>query len=320
MSTTTTAGFASSGDIAEKRVSFTELAAGVFAFTAEGDPNSGVVVGDDGVLVFDAQATPAQARRVIERVRAVTDKPVRHLVLSHYHAVRVMGASAYGAEQVIASDGTYELIIERGQADFESEVGRFPRLFEDVASVPGLTWPTMAFSDRLTLWLGRRRVDLLHLGRGHTAGDIAAWLPEERVCFAGDLVEYGATPYCGDAHLRDWPATLGRLEALGAEKMVPGRGAAMESPAQVAEAIGSTHSFIRDLYAVAEEGVAAGRSLKEVYDTALERMRPAYGHWVIFQHCMPFDVSRAYDEASGVDHPRIWTAERDREIWAALAS
>jgi glyoxylase-like metal-dependent hydrolase (beta-lactamase superfamily II) len=234
-----------------------------------------VVVGDDGVLVFDAQATPAQAGRVIERVRAVTDKPVRYLVLSHYHAVRVMGASAYGAEQVIASAGTFDLIVERGQADFESEVGRFPRLFEDVASVPGLTWPTMAFSDRLTLWLGRRRVDLLHLGRGHTAGDIAAWLPEERVCFAGDLVEYGATPYCGDAHLRDWPRTLDRLEALGADKMVPGRGAAMESAAQVAEAVGGTRSFIRDLYAVAEEGVAAGRSLKEVYDAALERMRPS---------------------------------------------
>ena len=310
--------FASSGDLAVKQVSFTELAPGVFAFTAEGDPNSGVVVGDDGVLVFDAQATPAQAGRVIERVRAVTDKPVRHLVLSHYHAVRVMGASAYGAGQVIASAGTYDLIVERGQADFESEVGRFPRLFEDVASVPGLTWPTMAFSDRLTLWLGRRRVDLLHLGRGHTAGDIVAWLPEERVCFAGDLVEYGATPYCGDAHLRDWPHTLDRLEALGADKMVPGRGAAMESPAQVAEAVGGTRSFIRDLYAVAEEGVAAGRSLKEVYDAALERMRPKYGHWVIFQHCMPFDVSRAYDEASGLDHPRIWTSERDREMWAAL--
>jgi hypothetical protein len=68
---------------------------------------------------------------------------------------------------------------------------------------------------------------------------------------------------------------------------------------------------------VAEEGVAAGRSLKEVYDAALERMRPKYGHWVIFQHCMPFDVSRAYDEASGSTTPDL-DAERDREMWAAL--
>jgi glyoxylase-like metal-dependent hydrolase (beta-lactamase superfamily II) len=311
-------GFASTADLGEKRVSFTELAPGAYAFTTEGDPNSGVIVGDDGVVVIDAQATPRQAGRVIERVRQVTDKPVKYVVLTHYHAVRVMGASAYGAREVIASTGTHELIVERGQADFESEVGRFPRLFEDVASVPGLTWPTMAFSDRLTLWLGRRRVDLLHLGRGHTAGDIVAWLPDERVMFAGDLIEHGATPYTGDAHLKDWPRTLDRLEELGAAKAVPGRGAALKGPEQVREAVDGTRSFIRDLYGTAEEGVRAGRSLKQVYDAALERMRPRYGHWVIFQHCMPFDVSRAYDEASGIEHPRVWTAERDREMWAAL--
>ena len=311
-------GFASSGDLGEKRITFAELAPGAFAFTAEGDPNSGVIVGDDGVLVFDAQATPRQAQKVIERVRAVTDRPIRHLVLSHYHAVRVMGASAYGALEIIASLGTYQLIVERGQADFESEVGRFPRLFEDVASVPGLTWPTMAFGDRLTLWLGRRRVELIHLGRGHTAGDIVAWLPDDKVLFAGDLVEYGATPYTGDAHLEDWPATLDRLEALGPEKIVPGRGAALESPEQVRDGIAGTRSFIRDLYRVAEAGVRAGHTLKQVYDAALDQMRPKYGHWVIFQHCMPFDVSRAYDEASGIRHPRIWTAERDREMWRAL--
>jgi glyoxylase-like metal-dependent hydrolase (beta-lactamase superfamily II) len=313
-----TQGFASTADLGEKRVSFTELAPGAYAFTAEGDPNSGVVVGDDGVVVIDAQATPRQAGRVLERVRQVTDKPVKYVVLTHYHAVRVMGASAYGAEQVIASTGTFDLIAERGREDFESEVGRFPRLFEDVASVPGLTWPTMAFSDRLTLWLGRRRVDLLHLGRGHTAGDIVAWLPEERVCFAGDLIEHGATPYAGDAHLKDWPSTLDRLEGLGALKAVPGRGTALEDPEQVREAVDGTRSFIRDLYETADEGVRAGRSLRQVYDSALERMRPKYGHWFIFQHCMPFDVSRAHDEASGVERPQVWTAERDREMWAAL--
>jgi glyoxylase-like metal-dependent hydrolase (beta-lactamase superfamily II) len=312
--------FASTGDLGEKRITFSELAPGVYGYTAEGDPNSGVVVGDDGVLAFDAQATPAQARRVIERVRRVTDKPVKHLVLSHYHAVRVMGASAYGAQTIVASRGTYELIVERGQQDFDSEVGRFPRLFEDVASVPGLTWPTIAFDRALTVWLGKRRVDLLHLGRGHTAGDIVAWLPEEKVCFAGDLVEYGATPYTGDAHLQDWPKTLDALEALGPRKIVPGRGAALETPAQVRNGIDGTRSFIRDLYAVAEEGVRDGQTLKQVFDAAMERLRPKYGQWVIFEHCMPFDVSRAYDEASGTAWPRIWTAERDREMWAALAS
>ncbi len=311
-------GFASTGDLQEKKISFDELAPGIYAFTAGGDPNSGVVSGEDGVLVFDAQATPRQARRVIERIREVTDKPIRHVVLSHYHAVRVLGASAYGAGEILASKGTRHLIEERGQADFESEVGRFPRLFEDVDSVPGLTWPSMAFEKALTVWLGDRRVELLHLGRGHTAGDIVAWMPEEKVCFAGDLVEYGATPYTGDAHLRDWPATLDRLAALGAEKLVPGRGAAPDTPEKVREAIEGTRAFITDLFRIAEEGVKAGRSLKEVYERAMREMEPRYGDWVIFKHCMPFDVSRAYDEASGIDWPRIWTHERDLEMWRAL--
>ncbi len=313
-----TRGFASTGDLAEKKVSFDELAPGIYAFTAEGDPNSGVVIGDESVLVFDAQATPKQARRVIDCIRRVTDKPITHLVLSHYHAVRVMGASAYGAREIVSSLGTYGLIVERGQQDFESEVGRFPRLFEDVASVPGLTWPTMAFEKKLVLWLGRRRVELLFLGRGHTAGDIVAWMPEEKVVFAGDLVEYGATPYTGDAHLRDWPKTLDALAGLGAEKLVPGRGAAAKTAEDVRDAIAMTRGFLTDLWTVAEEGVRAGRSLKQIYDEAMARMEPKYGSWPIFRHCMPFDVSRAVDEASGTDWPRIWTHERDLEMWRQL--
>lgn len=310
--------FASTADTAEKRVSFTELAAGAYAFTAEGDPNSGVVVGDDCALVFDAQATPGQARRVIEQARRVTRLPIKYVVLSHYHAVRTLGASAFAAQEVVASRLTYDLLIERGEQDWKSEVGRFPRLFEDAASIPGLTWPTITFETSLTLFLGRRRVDLVHLGHGHTAGDIVLWLPEDRVLFAGDLVEHGATPYCGDAHLRDWPKTLDRLETMGPAKLLPGRGAALHSEAEVGAAIAGTRSYVSDLYRIAGEGVAAGRPLQQVYRAALDELTPRYGDWVIFKHCMPFNVSRAFDEAGGAVWPRIWTAERDLEMWQAL--
>ena len=80
------------------------------------------------------------------------------------------------------------------------------------------------------MWLGKRRVEIMQLGRGHTKGDTVAWLPEEQVLFSGDLVEYGATPYTGDAYLTDWPATLERVRALDAEKLVPGRGEALATP------------------------------------------------------------------------------------------
>ncbi|MFG1381199.1 MBL fold metallo-hydrolase [Xanthobacter versatilis] len=311
--------FASQADLAEKKETFTELADGVFALTAEGDPNSGVIIGDDSVLVVDARATPVMARELVERIRAVTDKPIRHVLLTHYHAVRVLGAAGFVERvNVIASDVTRDMIVERGAQDMASEIQRFPRLFRAQETIPGLTWPSLTFHGEMTLWLGSREVRIIHAGRGHTRGDTIAWLPKEKVLFAGDLVEYGATPYCGDAHFRDWPATLDRLEALGAEKLVPGRGEALTTPGQIKAGLDETRAFLRDAFAVAEAGVKAGHDLKTVYAEALRQMRPKYGHWVIFDHCMPFDISRAYDEAKGIDTPRIWTAERDIEMWHAL--
>ncbi|MFC7737059.1 MBL fold metallo-hydrolase [Roseomonas sp. GCM10028921] len=311
-------GFASTNDLAEKTISFDELGPGLYGYTAEGDPNSGVVIGDEGVLVVDAQATPRMAADVIARIRTVTDKPVTHVVLSHYHAVRVLGASGYEGAEIIASDVTRNLIVERGQQDMESEIGRFPRLFRGKESIPGLTWPHVTFQKKMTLWMGRREVQIIHIGRSHTAGDTVVWLPKERVLFSGDSVEYGATPYCGDAHFADWPGTIEAIRALGPVALVPGRGASLTTPAAIEEGLQGTADFTRDLFGIAKKGVAAGHSLKQVYDEAMSVMRPKYGNWVIFDHCMPFDVSRAYDEAHGLDHPRIWTAERDVEMWSAL--
>ena len=311
-------GFASTTDLSEKTISFDELAPGLYGYTAEGDPNSGIVVGDDSVLVVDAQATPRMAADVLARIRTVTDKPVRHVVLSHYHAVRVLGASGYEGAEIIASDVTRDLIVERGQQDMDSEIGRFPRLFRGKESIPGLTWPHVTFKQEMTLWLGRREVRIIHIGRSHTAGDTVVWLPKERVLFAGDTVEFGATPYCGDAHFADWPGTLDAIRALGPEKLVPGRGRSLLNAADIAEGLDGTAAFTGDLFAIARQSVAAGEELGTCYRRAMEAMRPKYGHWVIFEHCMPFDVSRAFDEAKGLDRPEIWTAERDLAMWRAL--
>ena len=311
--------FASQADLEEKKVSFTRLSEHAWAYTAEGDPNTGIVIGDDAVLVADTQATPAMAQDVIRRIREVTDKPIRYVVLTHYHAVRVLGASAYGAEQIVASRATRELIVERGEADKASEIGRFPRLFRDVESVPpGLTWPTITFEREMTLWLGGLEVQVIQPGRGHTRGDTVVWLPQDRVLLSGDLVEFDATPYAGDAYFQDWPATLQRLAELDARALVPGRGPALVGEAQVAAGLEGTRAFVSDLYASVKQGAAAGKDLKAVYRETYERLKPKYGGWVIFDHCMPFDVTRAYDEATQYADPRIWTAERDRQMWEAL--
>ncbi|MCH8228678.1 MAG: MBL fold metallo-hydrolase [Proteobacteria bacterium] len=270
------------------------------------------------VMVLDTQATPIMARKVIEKIRTVTDKPIKYIAISHYHAVRVLGASAYGAEQIIASQDTYDLIVERGDEDFKSELERFPRLFNGVESIPGLTWPTITFKGEMTVWMGKREVRLMQLGRGHSKGDTVIWLPQEKVLFSGDLVEYGATPYTGDAYLNDWPQTLDRLAALEPVALVPGRGDALTTPQSCLEAIEGTKSFLHDMFESVKQGRKAGKSLKEVYAQTYHRLKPDYGHWVIFDHCLPFDVSRAFDEAGGTVDPRIWTAQRDAELWQSL--
>lgn len=313
--------FASQADLEEKKVTFSQISEHAWAYTAEGDPNTGIIIGDDAVLVADTQATPAMAADVIRRIREVTDKPIKYVVLSHYHAVRVLGASAYQPQQIIASQDTYDLIVERGEQDKASEIGRFPRLFRNVETVPkGLTWPTMTFTGKMTLWLGKLEVQLLQLGRGHTKGDTVVWLPQERTLLSGDLVEFDATPYAGDAYFKDWPQTLDNLAALKPKALVPGRGAALTTEADVAKGLAGTRGFIADVYANVSAAASAGKDLKAVYKEVYQKLKPKYGQWVIFDHCMPFDVTRCYDEATQYPDPRVWTAERDRQMWESLES
>jgi len=310
--------FASQGDLADKKISFTEVGRDLWAFTAEGDPNTGVIIGDASVMIVDAQATPRLAAKVIENIRGVTDKPIKYVVLSHYHAVRVLGASAYGASEVIMSEKARAMVAERGQEDWDSEFQRFPRLFQGHESIPGLTWPTLTFHDRAIFHLGRRRVDLRFLGRAHTAGDIVAFVPDANVMFTGDIIEYHSACYCGDGHFGDWPATIDAIRAFDVDAIAPGRGDALVGKARVKAALDNTIDFVASTYRPVARIAQGGGSLKEAWDACRAACDPKFAAYAIYEHCLPFNVARAYDEALGIDTPRIWTVERDIAMWSAL--
>jgi glyoxylase-like metal-dependent hydrolase (beta-lactamase superfamily II) len=310
--------FASTDDLGEKKISFDQIGSGLYAYTAEGDPNSGVIVGDDAVMVVDVQPTPAMANDVIARIAKITDKPIKYVLLPHYHATRALGASAFKGAEILASDATRGLIAERGKEDMDSEIGRFPRLFQSADTIPGLTWPTTTFPDQISIWLGRREVRILHIGRGHTAGDVVAIVPDAGVVFSGDLIEYKSACYCGDVHFTDWLATLDHLAEMQASALVPGRGAALATAEMVKEGIEQTGDFVATLYNSVQESVAKGRSLKETFDFVRLTMDPKFKDFAVYEHRLPFSVSRAYDEARGIEWPAIWTVQRDREMWAAL--
>lgn len=310
--------FASQGDMSEKKITFDEIGKDIYAFTAEGDPNSGVIIGDDSVMIVEAQATPRLANKVIDCVRSVTDKPISHVVLTHYHAVRVLGASAFGADQIIMGDTARSMVVERGQEDWDSEFQRFPRLFEGFESIPGLTYPTTTFSEDMTVYLGNRRIDLMHLGRAHTAGDIVIHVPDENVMFTGDIVEDHSACYCGDGHFSDWGDTLDAISSFDVDAIAPGRGGALIGKEAVSRAIESTRDFVESTYRPAAKVAARNGTLKEAWDAVRAECDPKFKDYAIYEHCLPFNVARAFDEARGLDHPRIWTAQRDIEMWDAL--
>jgi glyoxylase-like metal-dependent hydrolase (beta-lactamase superfamily II) len=313
--------FASSADLAAKKETLEIIADGVYALTAEGDPNVGAIEGEDFLVCFEARATPVAARDWLVQLRQHTDKPVRYLVLTHYHAVRVLGASAFAADAIITSGATRCLIEERGMEDWASEFGRMPRLFKEPESIPGLTWPTLTFDDHMVIELGGDRgcIDLQFCGRGHTAGDIVAWHDKSKTLFAGDLVEAQAALYTGDAFHMDWStATLDKVKSFRAEALVGGRGAVPRGLAACDAAIEQTRDFLKGM--IAHVGAAHARqgTLREAFEATHAALAPKFGHWPIFEHCLPFNVQRLWDELDGLDWPRIWTMERDREVWAQL--
>ncbi|AOO84899.1 MBL fold metallo-hydrolase [Bosea vaviloviae] len=310
--------FASTADIANQTARIVEFAEGVYGYVSQHDPNCGFVVGDEYVLVIDTRATPAAARAWIADIRTVTDKPIRYAFLTHYHAVRAMGASAFGDAAIVASKATGALLTERGQGDFEAEMQRMPRLFEGFEEIPGLTEPHILFDEEVTIKVGRRSIHLMHIGRGHTAGDSICWIPDCGVLFGGDLIENRTGIYCGDAYIRDWLQTLERLRAFAPKVLVPGRGAPLTTLQAVSDAVDSHKNFLVTLLRTVQLGLDKGADLPGCYRLAREKITPLYGDWPVYDHILPFGVARAYDELRGLQHPQIWTPERDQALWKAV--
>ena len=313
--------FASSLDLAEKTETLEILADGVYALTAQGDPNVGAIEGEDFVVCIEARATPAAARDWLAQLRRHTDKPVKYLVLTHYHAVRVLGASAFGAEHILMSEATAALVEERGRQDWDSEFGRMPRLFKQPEEIPGLTRPTETFATERRIELGgdRGALELKFCGRGHTEGDIVVWHDRSKTLFAGDLVEAEAALYTGDAFHFDWSAgTLDRVKAYRAENIVGGRGAVARGTAATDAAIEQTRDFLKGMIEHVGAAHERGGTLKDAFEATHRALSPKFGHWPIFEHCLPFNVQRLWDEFDGIERPRIWTMARDRAVWAEL--
>lgn len=250
--------------------SYRELAPGVWVGVRENGPRVPVmgtavfVVGAESVLVFDGGGVPIMSDRLIEKIRSVTDRPVTHVVVSHWHGDHNLGihrfAEAYPDVQFVGHPYTrtamlgpqmdyidgygesmdnqvpaIEAVLERGTLSDGTPIegtveAWYTALLEDAPAIDRqfelvgpVTPPEVLVQDRLVVDLGGREVELLHLGRGNTQGDVLLWLPQERIVATGDLV-VRPTPYGFGSHPRAWARTLEAVKALDYEVLVPGHG------------------------------------------------------------------------------------------------
>ena len=187
--------------------------------------NAAFVVTDDGVVVIDALGSPPLAQELLGEIRRVTDKPVRQVIVTHYHADHVYGLQTFqaaGAEIVAHARSAEYLQSDTARLRLQaSREDLFPWVDETTHLVP----PDRRLTGPATLALGGLHFEISHAGPAHTPEDIVVWVPEKRVLFVGDLVFRGRIPFVGLADSGAWVQALDRLLAYDAAVIVPGHGA-----------------------------------------------------------------------------------------------
>jgi len=265
---------------------FVEVADGVWQVTGTGSvftmSNAMILVGEFDTLVVDSHVTPAASRALLESIPAVTDKPVRYLVNSHYHFDHAHGNQSFpeGVEIIgheftraklngdignVLEENTFRSfsdpvpatvanLAQRAREETDprrrtelEETHRVQQEYMNAIEEVVPTPPNITLQDEMTLFQvvanGSREIQLLHFGRAHTGGDVVIYLPQEKVVFTGDMMLPGLA-YMGDGHVDEWPDSLEGLKALDFEAWLPGHGPVMRNK----QPIENFQAYLRDLW------------------------------------------------------------------------
>jgi glyoxylase-like metal-dependent hydrolase (beta-lactamase superfamily II) len=299
----------------------TQVADGVYAriVSPDGDAvsNSGIVVLDRSVIVFDTHFTPEAGEALVAAIRATTPIPVRYVVNSHWHADHTHGNQAFGNAQLISSVNARRDMLQvdlpslnrttqtaqtqinklRQAMKSETDAGRLQTIRDQIKSREDylttmarlkITAPTVSLEDTLTIRENALEARILFLGAGHTDGDVVLYLPSKKIVFAGDLFFNGAIPNVQDASVLEWLKTLDKLLKLDAEKYLPGHGAVASK-----KEVELFKGYLEDLRLMVQAAVDRGDSLEQA---TREIQLPAKYDSYQFRNLFPANVQKMYSE------------------------
>jgi cyclase len=298
----------------------TALASGIYARVVSPDSNSvsnaGVIVLEHSVVVFDTHFTPEAGEQLLSRIQALTPKPVRYVVNSHYHPDHTHGNQAFpGTPLILGSSATRRDMLQIDQPSLNRALGVAQEQLEqrkkEIASEPDprvqgrmradintrqalldkLSWqkilaPVITVDDSLSIWDGRE-VRLMYLGAGHTDGDVVLYAPAEKIVFAGDLFFKAGIPNVQDANLLEWMKTLQELLKIDSDCFVPGHGAPGTK-----EDVREFAAYFDDLKGLVEPAVMNGDTLEQVLETPVPEKFSAWN----FQNLFRSNLEKMYKE------------------------
>lgn len=315
-----------------KTYRFEKIADGVYYATGGFGSNNVVIINDADVLIVDTGTTPAAARAFVADIKMLTDKPIRFVVNTHWHFDHTDGNSVFGPDvQIIANDYVRTAIttfdVLHREPYLTSEGSAVPAQIEDLGQQAAAerdpdrkaqlqqrlyaaqqvlvqlkdikpTPPNVTYSDKLILHRGGREIDLLFLGRGHTAGDTVVWLPKERIVCSGDLME-SRIAYMGDGYFDEWVATLDKLKNLDFAVDLPGHGVPFSDKNMITEFQAYLKDLVAQVSALKAQGVSPDEAAQRVNLTAHAKYFP--------------QITGPGADPRGVRRVYAWLDERDKK-------
>jgi cyclase len=318
---------------ADELFEFKPVADGVYAALAKPafrtNCNAAIVLLDEGVLVVDTESKPSAARAVIAEIKKLTDKPVKYVVITHFHGDHSQGIATFlgawpGAE-VISTEATRESIEKRGIARMKRETVTVPQQIEKLkgdlekatdAKEKGqiqenirqaeayvaelkqmqLALPTRTFDQNLTLHGQSQNVEILWLGKAHTDGDAFVYLPKEKVIVTGDTV-HGFIPNMGDSSPYDWIRTLEAAERLDFDYIIGGHGDVQRGKGTIE----LWRQYFTDVLAETGQAFAEGATLDDARKRVAPILLAKYGGKfpAAFSQSVINNVEKAYRVVSG---------------------
>lgn len=247
--------------------------------------NAGIVIGRDGILVVDTLISAKEAQRFLADIRKVSDKPIKYVVNTHTHLDHAFGNSVFAKQGaiVISHEADRRLLEKVGESTLKN-IANFGLKPEDMAGTE-IVYPSLTFSDRLTIDLGGETVELIRVAPSHTEGSVIAYLPAKKLLFSGDILFTDFHPYLADGDIPGWTRTLDALIAMDVERIIPGHG-----PLSTKKDLREMKEYLILFDAKARE-LAAGSQDADAIAAELKKVLPkrSQAEWMI-----PFNLKSRY--------------------------